>query len=117
MAEPTNGTACEYKAEHFTATEYRTDKGARRVRVEGAGACPTPGFRLRLELASPPIVATPEVLHLNLREQDPTTTVAQVVTDTDVEGEFDVGDEVEWVLIRNLGINIPVTSAVDRSGS
>lgn len=109
MAEPANGTACEYKTEHFKATEYRT--GDRRmVRVKGVAACPTPGFRLALELASPPIVATPEVLHLNLREKDPTTTVPQVVTDTDVEGEFAIGDEVEWVLIRNLGINIPVTS-------
>ncbi|MEV0411367.1 hypothetical protein AB0I68_11330 [Streptomyces sp. NPDC050448] len=110
MAEPANGTACEYKTEHFKATEYRTGDGRRMVRVKGVAACPTPGFRLALELASPPVVPTPEVLHLNLREQDPTGTVAQVVTDTGVEGEFDAGDEVEWVLIRNLGINIRVTS-------
>ncbi|MER7466872.1 hypothetical protein [Streptomyces sp. NPDC097981] len=116
MAEPANGTACEYKTEHFTATEHRTSHGRRTVRVKGVAACPTPGFRLALELASPPIVATPEVLHLNLREQDPTGTVPQVVTDTDVEAEFPVGDEVEWVLIRNLGINIPVTGRPGQHG-
>ncbi|MFF3859727.1 hypothetical protein [Streptomyces sp. NPDC002209] len=110
MAEPADGPSCEYKTEHFKATEYRTGDGRRTVRVKGVAACPSSGFRLALELASPPIVATPEVLHLNLVEQDPTGTVLTVVTDTEVAGEFPIGEEVEWVLLRNLGINIPVTS-------
>ncbi|TDU80050.1 hypothetical protein [Streptomyces sp. KS 21] len=109
MAEQAGGPACEYKTEHFKATEYRASGGRRSVRVKGVAACPSSGFRLALELASPPIVATPEVLHLKLVEQKPTGTVLTVVTDTGVEGEFPIADEVEWVLIRNLGINIPVT--------
>ncbi|WP_328622462.1 hypothetical protein [Streptomyces sp. NBC_00354] len=111
MAEPAGGPSCEYKTEHFKATEYRTSDGRRTVRVKGVAACPSSGFRLALMLASPPIVATPEVLHLNLVEQDPTGTVLPVVTDTEVAGEFPIGEKVEWVLLRNLGINIPVTSS------
>lgn len=67
---------------------------------------PDPGFDLELVLASPPIVPVPEELHLELTEVAPTGTVAQVITPTDVEGEFEIGDEVERVLIRKRNITV-----------
>lgn len=103
-----NGFACEAGAEDFTATAHRGGKGGRRVTVKGTCACRTPGYLLRLDLASPPIVPVPEELHLELSEVAPTGTVIQVITPTDVEGEFEIGDEVERVVIRNRNITVLV---------
>ncbi|MGW7437003.1 hypothetical protein [Streptomyces sp. NPDC054849] len=55
---------------------------------------------------SPPIDSTPEELHVDLVEVKPTGTVAQVITPTDVEGTFEILDEVERVLIRNRNITV-----------
>ncbi|GHG67874.1 hypothetical protein [Streptomyces griseocarneus] len=109
MSEDLNGSICNYKAENFSATAYRGAKGGRRVAVEGYGSCPTPGFGLTLELASPPLVPTPDTLHINLVEKEPDGTVPQVVTETRVEGDFEITDEMEKVLIRNLDITVPIT--------
>ncbi|MFG2981242.1 hypothetical protein ACGFYQ_08260 [Streptomyces sp. NPDC048258] len=106
MSESANGFACEAGAQDFTATAYRDGKGSRRVEVKGTCSCQTPGFKLKLELESPPIV--PDELHLNLTEDEPGGTVAQVITPTDVEGTFDIGDEVERVLIVNRGFSVPI---------
>ncbi|AQT75453.1 MULTISPECIES: hypothetical protein [Streptomyces] len=103
-----NGFACAAGAEDFTATAHRTGKGGRKVTVKGTCQCRTPGFALKLALASPPIVPVPEELHLELTEVPPTETTAAVITPTDVEGEFDIGDEVERVLIRNRNITVLV---------
>ncbi|MEU9304309.1 hypothetical protein [Streptomyces sp. NPDC048269] len=108
MSEPTNDFACDAGAQDFTATAYRDGKGGRRVAVKGTCSCHTPGFKLKLELASPPLVPTPDELHLNLTEDEPSGLVAQVITPTDVEGTFEIGDEVERVLIRNRGFSVPV---------
>ncbi|MFD6966807.1 hypothetical protein [Streptomyces sp. NPDC059949] len=104
MSEPTNGFACAAGDQDFTATAYRDGKGARRVTVTGTCACQTSGFKLKLELVSPPIV--PDELHVNLEEVKPTGIVTQVITPTDVEGTFDIGDEVERVVIRNRNITV-----------
>ncbi|MFF8263033.1 hypothetical protein [Streptomyces virginiae] len=106
MSEYGNGFACTAGAEDFTATAHRAGKGGRRVTVKGTCACRTPGYRLQLALASPPIVPVPEELHLELTEVAPSGTVAQVITPTDVEGEFEITDEVERVLIRNRNITV-----------
>ncbi|MFD6227961.1 hypothetical protein ACFWFZ_13920 [Streptomyces sp. NPDC060232] len=103
-----NGFACAAGAEDFTATAHRGGKGRRLVTVKGTCACRTPGFRLQLALAAPPIVAVPEELHLELTEVAPTGTVTQVITPTDVQGEFEIGDEVERVVIRNRNITVLV---------
>ncbi|WP_326586853.1 hypothetical protein [Streptomyces sp. NBC_01294] len=104
MSEPTNGFACAAGDQDFTATAYQDGKARRRVTVKGTCACQTSGFKLKLELASPPIV--PDELHVNLVEAKPTGTVTQVITPTDVEGTFEIGDEVERVLIRNRNITV-----------
>ncbi|MFI1938682.1 hypothetical protein ACH44C_16110 [Streptomyces purpureus] len=108
MAKPTNDFACEAGAQDFIAVAYREPKAGRRVTVRGTCSCNTEGFTLTLELASPPIVATPEELHLMLVETAPTGTVAQVVTPTPVEGTFPIADEIERVVIRNRGFSVPV---------
>ncbi|MFJ6777741.1 hypothetical protein [Streptomyces yangpuensis] len=101
-----NGFACEAGAQDFTATAHRYGKGRRTVTVKGTCQCRTPGFELKLAPASPPIV--PDELHLDLVEVAPSGTVAQVITPTDVEGEFEVPDEVERVLIVNRNITVLV---------
>ncbi|KOU33174.1 hypothetical protein ADK53_19765 [Streptomyces sp. WM6373] len=106
MSEYGNGFACEAGADDFTATAHRGGKGGRRVTVKGTCACRTPGYRLKLTLASPPFF--PNELHLELTEEPPTGTVTQVITPTDVEGEFDIGDEVERVVIVNRDITVLV---------
>ncbi|MFE5674883.1 hypothetical protein ACFQ7B_08840 [Streptomyces erythrochromogenes] len=108
MSEYGNGFACTAGAEDFTATAHRAGKGGRTVTVKGTCQCRTPDFDLELVLASPPIVPVPEELHLELTEVPPKGTVAQVITPTDVEGEFEIGDEVERVLIRNRNITVLV---------
>lgn len=106
MSEPTNGFACKAGAQDFTATAYRDSKGQRWVTVKGTCSCQTPDFKLKLELASPPIV--PDELHVNLTEDAPDGSVLQVITPTDVEGKFAIGDEIERVLILNRGFSVPV---------
>lgn len=108
MSEPTNGFACKAGAQDFTATAYQDSKGRRWVAVKGTCSCQTPDYKLKLELASPPTVPTPDELHLNLTEDEPSGSVAQVITPTDVEGKFKIGDEVERVLIRNRGFSVPI---------
>ncbi len=106
MSEPRNGFACAAGDQDFTATAYRDGKGTRRVTVKGTCACQTSGFTLTLELAAPPLVPIPEELHVNLVEKKPKGTVTQVITPTDVEATFEIGDEVERVLIRNRNITV-----------
>ncbi|MFD9100995.1 hypothetical protein [Streptomyces virginiae] len=106
MSEYGNGFACEAGAEDFTATVHRGGKGGRRVTVKGTCACRTPGYRLKLVLGPPPLV--PTEIHLELTEEPPSGTVTQVITPTDVEGEFDIGDEVERVVILNRNITVIV---------
>ncbi|MCX4820244.1 hypothetical protein OG883_10070 [Streptomyces sp. NBC_01142] len=108
MSESADGFACEAGAQDFTATAYRDSKGIRRVTVRGTCSCQTSGYGLTLELASPPIVPTPDELHLNLTEDEPNGPVTQVITPTEVEGTFEIGDEVERVLIRNRAFSVPV---------
>ncbi|MCQ8774316.1 hypothetical protein [Streptomyces telluris] len=99
---------CEAGPQGFTATAHRDSNGRRRVTVKGTCSCRTPGYVLILEIASPGVVDTPYELHLNLGEKEPGGTVAQVITPTDVEGTFDITDEVERVVIRNRGFEVPV---------
>ncbi|MFB7805801.1 hypothetical protein [Streptomyces virginiae] len=106
MSEYGNGFACEAGAEDFTATAHRGGKGGRRVTVKGTCACRTPGYRLKLVLGPPPLV--PTEIHLELTEEPSSGTVTQVITPTDVEGEFDIGDEVERVVILNRNITVIV---------
>ncbi|MFE6905271.1 hypothetical protein [Streptomyces erythrochromogenes] len=108
MSGHENGFACSAGAEDFTATAHRSAGGGRTVTVRGTCRCRTPGFALELALASPPFVPVPEELHLQLTEVPPNGMVAQVITPTDVEGEFAIGDEVERVLIRNRNITVLV---------
>ncbi len=103
-----NGSVCTAGPRDFTATAYQND-GERWVRVKGTCSCPTPGFKLTFELASPPIVPTPDELPVDLLEKEPTGTVTQVVTQTEVEGKFAIGDKVERILIRNRGITVTIT--------
>lgn len=108
MSESTNGFACKAGAQDFTATAYRDGKGRRWVTVKGTCSCQTPEFKLKLELAPPPIVPTPDELHLNLTEDEPSGSVPQVITPTDVEGKFEISDEVERVLIRNRNFSVSI---------
>ncbi|MFI1395666.1 hypothetical protein [Streptomyces sp. NPDC020681] len=108
MSGSANGFACEAGAQDFTATTYRNSKGERWVTVKGTCSCQTSGYKLKLELASPSIVPTPDELHLNLVEDEPNGPVTQVITPTDVEGKFEIGDEVERVLIRNRNFSVPI---------
>ncbi|MFC9585198.1 hypothetical protein ACFVJ8_20535 [Streptomyces yangpuensis] len=103
-----NGFACEAGAQDFTAMAHRYGKGRRTVTVKGTCQCRTPGFELKLTLASPPIVKVPEELRLDLIEVAPSDSVAQVITPTEVEGEFEIDDEVERVLIHNRNITVLV---------
>ncbi|QES47208.1 hypothetical protein DEJ50_04525 [Streptomyces venezuelae] len=106
MSAYENGFACEAGAQDFTATAYRSN-GERWVTVEGTCSCPTPGYTLTLELASPPIVPVPEELHLNLVEEAPGGTTIQPITPTPVKKEkFQISDEVERVVIRNREITV-----------
>ncbi|WP_405527757.1 hypothetical protein OG592_07965 [Streptomyces avidinii] len=45
---------------------------------------------------------------MNLTEDAPDGSVLQVITPTDVEGKFAIGDEIERVLILNRGFSVPV---------
>ncbi|MEH6372779.1 hypothetical protein V7793_00215 [Streptomyces sp. KLMMK] len=99
---------CEAGPQGFTATAHRDANGRRRVTVKGTCSCRTPGYTLTLEIASPGTVATPYELHLNLGEKKPDGIVTPVITPTDVEGTFDITDEVERVVIRNRGFEVPV---------
>ncbi|MEU9159931.1 hypothetical protein AB0D29_06530 [Streptomyces sp. NPDC048424] len=107
MSDSANSYACTAGAQDFTATAHRNN-GERWVTVEGTCSCNTAGFKLELELATPPVVAVPDELHLNLTEKAPDGLAAAVVTDTPVKGKFRISDEVERVLIRNRGFSVPV---------
>ncbi|MER7731743.1 hypothetical protein ABTX80_12755 [Streptomyces erythrochromogenes] len=108
MSGHENGFGCAAGAEDFTATAHRSAGGGRTVTVRGTSLCRTPGFALELERASPPFVPVPGELHLQLNEVAPNGMVAQVVTPTDVAGEFAIGEEVDRVLIRNRNITVLV---------
>lgn len=108
MSESSNGYACKAGAQDFTATAYRTGTGERWVTVKGTCSCQTPGYKLKLELASPAIVPTLDELHVNLTEDEPDGPVPEVITETNVEGEFEIWDEVERVVIRNRGFSVPI---------
>ncbi|MER5932013.1 hypothetical protein [Streptomyces sp. NPDC002054] len=110
MSEAADGYACEAGAQDFTATASRTN-GERWVAVEGTCSCPTPGYELKLELASPPFDPVPEELHLNLVEKAPGGTVIQPITPTPAKGKFRITDEVERVLIRNRGLSVLIKEA------
>ncbi|MGW0754682.1 hypothetical protein [Streptomyces sp. NPDC002587] len=101
-----NDFACAAGAQDFTATEYRDDKRKRRVTVKGTCSCQTPGYTLSLKLTSPPF--SPDELHLDLTEDAPDGLVTQVITPTSVEGTFEIGDEVERVVIRNRNFSVPI---------
>lgn len=109
MSEPMNGFACTAGPGDFTATAYRDGKGRRRVTVKGTCSCRTPGFTLALKLATPSFV--PEELHLDLVEEAPGGSVAQVITPTDVEGEFTIDDVVERVFIKNRKVTVEIKEA------
>ncbi|MCX4956880.1 hypothetical protein [Streptomyces virginiae] len=108
MSESSNGDACKAGAEDFTATAYRDSKGGRRVAVKGTCSCQTSGYKLTLELAVPPTVPTPDELPVNLIEAKSNGLATEVITDTEVEGDFEIWDEVERVLIRNRGFSVPI---------
>ncbi|MFE9632780.1 hypothetical protein [Streptomyces sp. NPDC006463] len=103
-----NDFACEAGAQDFTATDYRDGKGKRWVTVKGTCSCQTPGFTLKLKLASPPLVKIPEELHLDLIEDRPHGSVTQVITPTSVEGKFEITDVVERVVIRNRDFSVVI---------
>ncbi|MEU1511326.1 hypothetical protein ABZ490_04080 [Streptomyces sp. NPDC005811] len=109
MYEPTNGFACTAGPEDFTATADRDGKGRRRVTVKGTCSCRTPGYELKLKLAPPPLI--PTEIHLDLIEEAPGGTVPQVITPTDVEGTFEIGDEVKRVLITNRKVTVEIKEA------
>ncbi len=108
MSESVDGFACEAGAQDFTATAYRDGKGQRWVTVEGTCSCQTPGYNLKLELASPPIDPTPSELHVNLTEDEPDGPVPQVITPTKVESKFEISDKIEWVVVRNRGFRVQI---------
>ncbi|MFF9013789.1 hypothetical protein ACF09C_12590 [Streptomyces sp. NPDC014870] len=99
---------CTLKEENFTAVASLHSGGRRRVTVTGRLTCPSTDFRLRLEPENPGINPQPNELVLKVVEEEPTGTVLPVLTETEVSDYFPVSPEVDTVVIRNLGISIPV---------
>ncbi|MFD3946388.1 hypothetical protein [Streptomyces sp. NPDC058579] len=99
---------CTLKEENFTAVASLHSGGRRRVTVTGRLTCPTPGFTLRLELDNPGVNPQPNELVLKVVEVEPSEDVTLVLTETEVSDYFPVKPEVDTVIIRNLGISIPV---------
>ncbi|MEU4272793.1 hypothetical protein [Streptomyces sp. NPDC026092] len=100
---------CTLKEENFTAVASLHSGGRRRVTVTGRLTCPTTGFGLRLELDNPGVNPQPNELVLKVVEDEPSGVVQPVLTETDVSDYFPVKPEVDTVIIRNLGIKVPVT--------
>ncbi|MGR4882194.1 hypothetical protein ACIPUC_22745 [Streptomyces sp. LARHCF249] len=105
---------CSGSEQHFTAVVSHEGYGAgedgRLVTIDGTLSCPLPEFQLGLERDNPGINPDPEILVLKLVETRPTGTVAQVVTETKVHGEFRIDSRVERVWIRNLDVTVPLVS-------
>ena len=105
---------CDFAAFDFRAIAIESSSG-RLIRVTGSGLCPTSGWQLRLVAANPGVVAHPESLWLELRE-DVRAGAPRVVTQTDVEVIVEDSRATE-VRIRfgwRDGFTIPVVPAAAR---
>ncbi|MGW6458233.1 hypothetical protein ACWF94_20360 [Streptomyces sp. NPDC055078] len=106
MSTTETSLLCTGYAEDFTATVSTHSGERRKVTIEGTLKCPLPGYQLRLEAGNPGINPDPAELVVQIAEQPPTGTTTDVVTDTEVKGEFPIGPPVQRVVIRNLNITL-----------
>jgi hypothetical protein len=97
---------CIWDPSTFAATAIYTGEN-RIIKIEGSGTCPTTGWTHQLEEDNPGINPDPDELVVRIVSSKPDIG-GDALTDTTVEGFFEVQGGESWVVLRALDLRLAV---------